>query len=311
MSGPRVSNLKPYLALVALALVWGFSFLLIKVGLHDMSPIVLAMIRAASGFAALAAFMLVSGRPLLGDGWKRRIVPYTVLGVTSGVVPWTAIALGEQSISSGLASILNATTPLWAAVLVIWMIPNDRPSALNYMGVLIGLAGVVILVLPDLTAKGFGGSVAGAVAVVIASISYAFAALYQRKKLRGFSVYEVSVGQLAVTTLLAIPIAAPSLPSLHFALPSMAAVIALGAGGSGLAYLLYYYIINTLGPVQGAGVTILVPVTAVFWGVVLLHETIGLPVVIGMIVILAGIVLTNLRRSASRQAVAESDPAAA
>jgi drug/metabolite transporter (DMT)-like permease len=306
-----VSNAKPYLALVALALLWGFSFLLIKVALHDMSPIVLSMIRAASGFAALAVFMLVTRRPLLGDGWKRRIIPYTVLAIGSGVVPWTAIALGEQSISSGLASILNATTPLWAAVLVIWMIPSERPSALNYVGVLIGLAGVVVLVLPDLTAKGFGSSVAGAVAVLIASISYALSALYQRKKLRGFSVYEVSVGQLAITTVLAIPIAAPSLPGLHLAFPSMAAVIALGVGGSGLAYLLYYYVNNTLGSVRATGVTVLVPMTAVLWGVILLGETLSLPIIIGMIVILAGIVLTNVRRPASRETVAGRDSAVA
>jgi drug/metabolite transporter (DMT)-like permease len=305
-----VSNAKPYLALVALALLWGFSFLLIKVALNDMSPTAIMLIRAASGFAALAVYMRLSGRPLLGDGWKRRIIPYTVLAVLSGVVPWTAIALGEQSISSGLASILNATTPLWAAVLVIWLIPNERPSFLNYVGVVIGLAGVVILVLPDVTAKGFSGSVAGAVVVVIASISYAFSALYQRKKLRAFSVYEVSVGQLAVTTVLAIPIAAPSLPSMHLALPSMASVIALGVGGSGLAYLLYYYINNTLGPVRATGVTILVPMTAVLWGVVLLGETLSLPIVIGMAVILAGIVLTNVNRPASREPVARDTAAA-
>jgi len=303
--------IKPYLALIGLALLWGFSFLLIKVALPDMSPPVLMMFRAASGFVALTAFMLITRRPLLGNDWRRRIIPYTVLAVTSGVIPWIAIAVGEQTISSGLASILNATTPLWAAVLVIWVIPNDRPSALNYVGVFIGLAGVVILVLPDVTAKGFAGSVAGAVAVLIASISYAGSALYQRKKLRGFSVYEVSVGQLAMTTLLAIPIAAPSLPSTHFALPSIAAVIALGVGGSGLAYLLYYYVNNTLGPVRATGVTILVPMTAVLWGVVLLGETLNLYIVIGMVVILAGIVLTNLNRPVSREPVSARDSAAA
>ncbi len=297
------SLLKPYLALIALALVWGFSFLLIKVALHDMSPTVLMLIRAATGFVALAAYMLLSGRPLLGESWKRRIIPYAVLAVGSGVIPWTAIAIGEQSISSGLASILNATTPLWAAVLVTWLIPRDRPSALNYVGVLIGLAGVIILVLPDVTAKGFGASVFGAAAVLVASISYAISALYQRMKLRGFSVYEVSVGQLALTAVLAVPIAAPSLPSWHLALPSTAAVIALGVGGSGLAYLLYYYVNNTLGPVRATGVTILVPMTAVLWGVVLLGETLSLPIVVGMVVILAGIVLTNVNRRTSREPV--------
>jgi drug/metabolite transporter (DMT)-like permease len=302
--------LKPYAALIALALLWGFSFLLIKVALPDMSPTVLMLFRAASGFAALAAFMLATRRPLLGSDWRRRVVPYSVLAITSGVIPWVAIAVGEQTISSGLASILNATTPLWAAVLVIWVIPNDRPSALNYVGVLIGLAGVVILVLPDVTAKGFAGSVVGAVAVLIASISYAASALYQRKKLRGASVYEVSVGQLALTSLFAIPIAAPSLPSLHLALPSIAAVIALGVGGSGLAYLLYYYVNNTLGPVRATGVTILVPMTAVLWGVVLLSESLNLYIVIGMVVILGGIVLSNVNRP-SREPVSARDSAAA
>lgn len=305
-----MSNLKPYAALIALALLWGFSFLLIKVALPDMSPTVLMLFRAASGFAALAAFMLATRRPLLGSDWRRRVVPYSVLAITSGVIPWVAIAVGEQTISSGLASILNATTPLWAAVLVIWVIPNDRPSALNYVGVLIGLAGVVILVLPDVTAKGFAGSVAGAVAVLIASISYAASALYQRKKLRGASVYEVSVGQLALTSLFAIPIAAPSLPSMHLALPSIAAVIALGVGGSGLAYLLYYYVNNSLGPVRATGVTILVPMTAVLWGVVLLSESLNLYIVIGMVVILGGIVLSNVNRP-SREPVSARDSAAA
>jgi drug/metabolite transporter (DMT)-like permease len=90
----------------------------------------------------------------------------------------------------------------------------------------------------------------------------------------------------------------------------MAAVIALGVGGSGLAYLLYYYINNTLGPVRATGVTILVPMTAVLWGVVLLGETLSLPIVIGMVVILAGILLTNVR-PASREPVADRDSAAA
>jgi drug/metabolite transporter (DMT)-like permease len=169
---------------------------------------------------------------------------------------------------------------------------------------------VVILVLPDVTAKGFAGSVAGAVAVLIASISYAASALYQRKKLRGASVYEVSVGQLALTSLFAIPIAAPSLPSMHLALPSIAAVIALGVGGSGLAYLLYYYVNNSLGPVRATGVTILVPMTAVLWGVVLLSESLNLYIVIGMVVILGGIVLSNVNRP-SREPVSARDSAAA
>jgi drug/metabolite transporter (DMT)-like permease len=302
MIGPPVSEprhpLLPYLALAGLALIWGVSFLFIKIAVQDMGPTTLVLIRAVSGCLALALIVSAMRRPLFGKGWRGRILPFAVLAITGGILPWVAIAWGEERISSGLASILNSTTPLWAAVLIFWVIPAERPSVLNYAGVLVGLAGVVILVVPDLSEKGIGGNVVGALAVVVASLSYAVSALYQRRKLRGVSVYEVSLGQLAATAVLAIPIAAPSLPSLHVALPSMAAVVALGVGGSGVAYLLYYYMMNTLGPVRATGVTLLVPVTAVFWGVVILHEALSLPIVVGMVVILAGIVLTNVGRRA-------------
>ena len=295
----------PYLALVGLALIWGVSFLLIKVAVRDMSPQVLLLFRSASGFLTLAVILIVLGRPLFGEGWRTRLVSFAIMAVTNAVVPWIAIAWGEERISSGLASILNSTTTLWTAVLIFWIVPAERPSPLNYLGVLIGFAGVVILVYPDLAAHGISGSVLGALAVVLASLSYSINALYQRRKMRHVSVFEVSLGQLAFSVLFAIPIAAPTLPQLHVDWVSLAAVIALGAAGTGVAYLLYYYVMNTLGAVRAAGVTFLVPVTAVFWGVVLLHETLSLPIVLGMVVILAGIVLTNLRR-APRPVVAET-----
>jgi drug/metabolite transporter (DMT)-like permease len=224
------------------------------------------------------------------------------------VIPWIAIAWGEERISSGLASILNATTTLWTAVLIYWVVPAERPSPLNYLGVALGFTGVVVLVYPDLSAHGITGNVLGAMAVVLAALSYAVNALYQRRKMRHVSVFEVSLGQLAASVLFAIPIAAPTLPQLHVRLVSMAAVIALGVVATGVAYLLYYYVMNTLGAVRAAGVTLLVPVTAVFWGVVLLRETISIPTVAGMAIILSGIVLTNMRRS-RLQTAAESHAA--
>src|SRR6266851_3532095 len=233
MIGPRVSDsnrgLLPYLALVGLALIWGVSFLFIKVAVHDMSPIALVLIRSTSGCIALALIVRAMGRPLFGEGWRQRLIPFAILGITGGLLPWAGIAWGETRISSGLASILNSTTPLWTAVLVYWVIPSDRPSALNYAGVLIGLAG---------------------------------------------------------------------------------AVIALGVGGSAIGLLLYFYILNKLGPVQATGVTLLVPVTAVIWGVILLREVVTLPIIIGMVVILTGIVLTNVRARKPKQ-VTEKEPAAA
>jgi len=304
-------GLKPYLALAGLALIWGVSFLLIKVAVHDMSPTVLLLLRSASGLIALLVIVKAMGRPLLGEGWRTRLGSFAIMSLTNALVPWIAIAWGEERISSGLASILNSTTTLWTAVLIYWAMPKERPSKVGYLGVVVGFAGVVILVLPDILAHGVSGNFLGAMAVLVAALSYAANAIYQRRKMRNVSVFDVSIGQLAATVVFAIPLAAPSLQRVHVALPSMAAVIALGAGATGIAYLLYYYVMNTLGAVRAAGVTLLVPITAVFWGVVLLRESVTLPIVIGMAVLLAGTVLTNLRRPASRRPAAERDTAAA
>ncbi len=311
MSEPK-RPLLSYLALAGLALIWGASFLFIKVAVQDMSPAALVLIRAASGFVAMAAVVALMRRSLVGPGWKRRLFPYVVMAIGGGLIPWTGIAWGEERITSGLASILNATAPLFTAVLAYWVIPMERPSAVNYAGVFIGFAGVVILVLPRVLETGLGGDTLGTLAVLVAAASYAAVALYQRRNLRGVDVYEASLGQLAMTVLIALPFAAPSLPSVHLNLPSMASVLALGIAGSGLAYILYYYALNTLGPVRASTVTLLLPVTAVFWGVTLLHESVTLPIVVGMVVILGGIVLTNMRRrTAGAEPVAESDTAAA
>lgn len=307
----RRRGLLPYAALASLALIWGASFLCIKVAVQDMSPTVLLLLRSASGCLTLAIIVLMMGRPLLSEGWRTRLGSFAILAVTNALVPWIAIAWGEERISSGLASILNSTTTLWVAVLIYWAMPAERPSKVNYLGVVLGFAGVVVLVLPDISSHGVSGNFFGAMAVLVASLSYAVNAIYQRRKMRHVGVMEVSLGQLLATVVFAIPLAAPSLPHVHVALVSIAAVVALGAGGTAIAYLLYYYVMNTLGAVRAAGVTFLVPVTALFWGVVLLHETVTLPIVIGMAVILTGIVLTNLRKRANPEPALKRDSAAA
>ncbi|HSS61708.1 MAG TPA: DMT family transporter [Candidatus Limnocylindrales bacterium] len=301
----------PYAALIGLALIWGASFLFIKVAVADMSPEVLLLLRSASGLLTLVVLVRLMGRPLLSAGWRTRLVSFAIMAVTNAVIPWILIAWGEERITSGLASILNATTTLWTAVLIFWVMPSERPSPINYAGVLIGFAGVVVLVSPELASHGVSGNFFGAMAVVLASLSYAVNAVYQRRKMRSVSVFEVSIGQLLATVVFAIPLAAPTIAQVHVRPLSLAAVLALGAAATGVAYLLYYYVMNTLGAVRAAGVTLLVPITALFWGVALLHESLSGPIIIGMVVILAGIVLTNLRRQPRREPAVEPDSAAA
>ena len=300
-----------YGAFILLALIWGGSFLAIKLTVQDMSPMALLLFRSIFGLLGLWLIVLIWRQPVFGPGWRGRITGFVIMGVTNAVIPWIAIGWGEERISSGLASILNSTTTLWTAVLIYWVVPRERPTLINYIGVLVGFAGVVVLVWPELSTHGVSGDVLGALAVVLASLSYAINALYQRRKMRDISIFEVSLGQLAASVVIAIPLAAPTLAQIHFNWLSMVAVAALGAIGTGFAYLLYYYVMNHLGAVRAAGVTYVVPVTAVFWGALLLHETVSVTIVAGMIVILGGIVLANLRRAPRREVTIERDSAAA
>src|SRR5438128_3119336 len=129
--------------------------------------------------------------------------------------------------------------------------------------------------------------------------------------MRTVRVDEVILGQLGASVVFGIPIAAPTVPQVHVVPESLLAVVALGALGTGVAYTLYYYVMNTLGAVRAAGVTYLVPVTAVFWGALLLHENVSASIIAGMVVILAGILLVNLRRTPRRASAVERDSAAA
>lgn len=310
MSEPKNPAL-PYVAFIALALIWGVSFLFIKIAVQDMSPTAIALFRTISGAVALAAIMLITRRPLFGPDWRSRLFPFAILALTNALIPWIAIAWGEEHISSGLASILNSTTTLWTAIVIFWVIPTERPSPLNYAGVLMGVSGVVILVLPDLISHGVTFTFLGVLSGLGAAFSYAIAAIYARKKVRGMDLFQQSLGQLVATSILVLPIAAPAVPHIHFAWLSMASVIYLGVFGSAIAYLLYYYVMNTLGAVRAAGVTLVVPVTAVIWGVVLLRESLTWSIIVGMFVILGGIVLANLRKMASPQPAVERDSAAA
>jgi len=197
------SRLLPYLAFVGLSLIWGGSFLAIKLTVQDMSPTALLLFRSVFGVLGLVAILLFLRKPFFGAGWRGRLWGFAIMAITNAVIPWVAIGWGEERISSGLASILNSTTTLWTAVLIYWVMPSERPSLVNYIGVLVGFGGVLVLVYPELSAHGVSGDVLGALAVIVASLSYAVNALYQRRKMRDVSIFEISLGQLAASVLFA------------------------------------------------------------------------------------------------------------
>ena len=157
----------------------------------------------------------------------------------------------------------------------------------------------------DLIGQPLRATTIGTLAVAGAAASYAVAALVQRRRLRGVSPLQVGFWQLALATPLALAAALPSIGATHLQSASIAAIIVLGVGGSGIAYLLYYFMMNTLGGTRATTVTFLLPVTAVFWGASLLHEAITIPILAGMAVILLGVFLTSRPRKPRAPALSE------
>jgi drug/metabolite transporter (DMT)-like permease len=295
-----------YAALILLALIWGASFFFIKIAVWDMSPTTLVFLRSLIGVLTLAAILAARRQSVAPPGTRARLVPFVVLAVFGSLLPWFFFGFGELSISSALASILNATTPLWTAVLAFWVTPAERPSPLNYVGVAIGFVGTGILVAPDLIGQPLKATTIGTLAVAAAAACYAVAAMVQRRRLRGVSSIQVGFWQLAFTVPLAFAVALPTIGATHLRPSSVLAIVVLGAGGSGIAYLLYYYMMNTLGATRATTVTFLLPITAIFWGTTLLRETITVPIVIGMLVILSGVFLTGRPRVSRPNEVAKA-----
>jgi len=285
-----------YAALLLLALIWGASFLFIKLAVRDMSPATLVLSRALLGALTLGIIFAARRQTPVPAGTRARLLPFLVMAIFGSLLPWFGFGFGELSISSALASILNATTPLWTAVFAWWVTPAERPSGVNYLGVAIGFLGTGILIAPDLIGQPLRASTIGTLAVAGAAASYAVAALVQRRRLRGVSPLQVGFWQLTLTAPLAFAAALPTIGTTHLHLTSIAAMLALGVGGSGIAYLLYYFMMNTLGATRATTVTFLLPVTAVFWGASLLQEAITVPILAGMGVILLGVFLTSRQR---------------
>jgi len=158
-----------YLALFTLAMIWGAAFLFIKLAVRDMSPGTLVLARAVFGAVTLGVIFAVRRQTPFPTGTRARLLPFLVMAIVGSLIPWVAIAFGEQSISSALASILNATTPLWTAVLAYWVTPTERPSGLNYLGVAIGFLGTGILIAPDLIGQPLRATTIGTLAVALAA----------------------------------------------------------------------------------------------------------------------------------------------
>ncbi|MFI9122823.1 DMT family transporter [Streptomyces bikiniensis] len=285
----------------ALALIWGFSFLLIKVGTEGFAPFQVTFGRLLFGTAVLAVALVVK-RDRLPRG-ARVWGHLTVAAFLLNALPFSLFAYAELTIPSTLAGICNATTPLWGMLLSLVALSEDRPTRVRAAGLGIGFVGVLTVLGAW---QGFSGlDVTGTALALLASFSYAVGWVYVRRTLAGTGASNLSLAgsQVGLATL-QLAVVTPlftSMPESVELLPLLA-VVALGALGTGYAMLLQYGIVAEVGPTTASMVTYFIPVIATAAGVTLLGERLGWNTPVGAVVVLAGAALTQTRASRRRTA---------
>jgi drug/metabolite transporter (DMT)-like permease len=295
------------LQLIVLSAVWGASFILIEITGRSFPPAWVALLRLTFGASLLWAVLKLSRRTLPP---RKLIVPLLLVALFNNALPFCLFALGERTVPSGIAGVLNATTPIWA-LLLSFSVRSARPSQFTIVGVLLGFAGVVGVVLSrDDNAHGAASSSAfllGVVFIALGSLGYAIATVIAKTRLHGLDPIGLATTQLSLAWLMIVPVALLGPHPVHVQSSSISAAIALGFAGSGVAYLLYYDLLSKISSTQVVAVTYLLPIWGLFWGYIA-HEPIRWTAYIGVLVTVAGLALMNMAGAAPATAPVKSEP---
>jgi drug/metabolite transporter (DMT)-like permease len=289
-----------------LAAVWGASYLFIKVAVDEIEPTAMMFFRLALAAALLVPFLLVQlGTRRALEELRRAWRPGLALGVVNAALPFTLIAWGEKHIDSGVAAIANSTVPLFVVLLAIRFRPSERATGARLAGVLIGFAGVAVLA----GGQPGGGwwAVAGTLAVVIASVSYAIGSLYGQGRTAETRGPVLATAAMVGGMVVLVPFALLQLPTEVPSSETIASVAALSILGTALAQLVLFRMLRLHGSARTSLVTYLLPVTALFYGAVLLDEAVTAAVLGGLALILLGVALgSGALRLPRRAPVVES-----
>jgi drug/metabolite transporter (DMT)-like permease len=277
-----------WLLLVVLSVLWGGSFFFAKVAVDELPPLTLALGRVAIAAAILAILAAVSGESLapLARAWPA----FAVLGLLNGALPFTLIFWGQTHIPSALASILNATTPIFTVLVAHFATRDEKLTGAKIVGVAAGLIGVIVMLGPSLLGE-IGTNVWAQLACLLAALSYAFAGVYGRR-LASRPAVVVATGQLVAGTIMLAPLAALVDRPWTLAMPSgraIAALLALAALSTALAYVIYFRILARAGATNLLLVTFLIPVSAILLGTLVLGERLAPQHVAGMAVVAIGL----------------------
>jgi drug/metabolite transporter (DMT)-like permease len=290
-------SLRAWLLIIALSLVWGGSFFFVEIALEDLPPFTVVLCRVGLAALALLAVIRLSGQAMPRDRkvWRA----FLIMGGLNNFIPFSLIVWGQVHIESGLASILNATTPLFTVLLAHLVTADEKMTARRALGVLLGFAGVAVLIGPG-ALGGLGSSgvtlILAQVAILGAAASYATASLYGRR-FRAMPPLVPAAGMLCGSTILVLPVALlVDRPWILSPDPvSMGAVLGLALLSTALAYVLYFRILTLAGSTNLMLVTFLIPVSAILLGTLFLSERLEPAALAGMALIFAGLAAVDGR----------------
>jgi drug/metabolite transporter (DMT)-like permease len=276
--------------LLALSALWGVSFLFVGLALRELPPLTIVVARVALAALALHVVLAATGRAIPRD--RRIWAAFAGMAVLNNAIPFTLIAWGQIHIASGVASIFNATTPLFTVLVAHYLTADEPATPRKIAGVVIGFFGVAVMIGAD-AVRSLGVNVVAQLAMLVAAISYAFAAVYGRRfKALGVEPVATAAGMLTASTLMLTPVML--VVDRPWALPApggaaLGAVIALALLSTSLAYILYFRILASAGATNLLLVTFLIPVSAILLGASVLGERFELRHFLGMAMIGLGL----------------------
>jgi drug/metabolite transporter (DMT)-like permease len=287
-------GMREWLMLITLSLLWGGSFFFVGVAVAELPPLTIVTLRV--GLAAITLWIIVLFMGLSLPRSPNVWMAFLIMGLLNNVIPFSLIVWGQTHIASGLASVLNATTPLFGVIVVGVLLVDERATAMKLVGVAVGFLGVVMMIgIPSLDSVK-QGTILAQIAILGAALSYAFASVFGRRfKAMGLKPIIIAAGQVTGSTALLAPVAfyvdgplallGPGSPSIIV----WASILTLAVFSTALAYILYFKILASSGATNILLVTLLVPVSAIFLGLLFLNETLQWVNLAGMALIAIGL----------------------
>jgi drug/metabolite transporter (DMT)-like permease len=274
--------------LVALSAVWGASFLFMRIAAPEFGPLVLVEVRVViAALFLLPIFLLRANISELTVHWKK----LAILSVLNSAAPFFLLTYATLSITGGFAGILNATAPIFAAM-VAWIWLSDRLGISQIVGLVIGFVGVLVLVWNKVTLA-FDGTTVAILAGIVAAIFYAVGGNYTKKYMGQLNSLAIATGTMIAAAIILLPIAVYLWPSEPVSIRSWIAAIIMGIASTGIAYILYFRLIRNVGPAKAITVTYLIPAFAMFWGAIFIDEKVTPIMIVGCVIIFFGTALAT------------------